>query len=67
MINLKNALAAGTVAVLALIAPVTVAAQSAGADTVAGTTAAASTLIVRSDGGSANGAANGSSGSARSG
>ncbi|MEV8636599.1 hypothetical protein AB0395_33645 [Streptosporangium sp. NPDC051023] len=63
MINLKNALAAGTVATFAFIAPMTVAAQPAGADTVSGTTAAASTLIVQFDGGgSANGAANGSSG-----
>ncbi|MFF5209847.1 hypothetical protein [Streptosporangium sp. NPDC000396] len=61
MIKLRNALAAGTMVASVLIAPVTVVAQSAGADTVAGTTATASAPFVQRDGdGSANGAANGS-------
>ncbi|MFD1938268.1 hypothetical protein ACFSKW_43005 [Nonomuraea mangrovi] len=62
MTKLKNLLAVGTVAAFALIAPVAVAAQSAGADTVARSTASTSALVVQLDGGgSANGAANGSS------
>ncbi|MGV9773744.1 hypothetical protein [Streptosporangium sp. NPDC003464] len=56
MIKLRNALAAGTMMAFALVVPATTPAQSAGADTEA-------VVTVQGDGGSANGAANGSGGS----
>ncbi|MGW5688186.1 hypothetical protein [Nonomuraea sp. NPDC003754] len=56
MTSLKHVLAAGTVAMFALAAPVTLAAQPASAATVP------AHVVQLDGGGSANGAANGSSG-----
>ncbi|MEU7983696.1 hypothetical protein AB0B56_02405 [Streptosporangium canum] len=55
MIKLRSALAAEALMAFALIAPAMMPAQPAGADTEV-------VLTVHGDGGSANGAANGSSG-----
>ncbi|MER5320009.1 hypothetical protein [Streptosporangium roseum] len=55
MTKLRSALAAAAMMAFALIAPATMPAQPAGADTEV-------VLTVQGDGGSANGAANGSSG-----
>ncbi|MER5421579.1 hypothetical protein [Streptosporangium roseum] len=55
MTKLRSALAAEAMMAFALIAPATMPAQPAGADTEV-------VLTVQGDGGSANGAANGSSG-----